>query len=296
MKILIVEDDPISKRLLEAFLIEWGYDIQVAGDGRSAWEVLQNPEAPSIVISDWMMPDMNGVELCKKIRGMNRADYTYFILLTSKGTKEDIVEGLQSGADDFITKPFDRDELKYRVRIGERIISLEQRILQLAKTDPLTGLLNRRAFMDRMAQETQRARRENAPLSLILADIDYFKKINDTYGHQAGDRVLQRFAEQLQEISRPYDLIARYGGEEFILCFPGAGNVDSGAIAERLRKGVAEMEVTLPGNARSVQITASFGAASFAPESDEDVDSVIKRADDALYRAKNNGRNCVCVC
>jgi len=146
MKVLIVEDDPVTKRLLESFLTEWGYDIQVVGDGRAAWEALRDSDAPNLILSDWMMPDMNGVELCKKIRAMKNTDYIYFILLTSKGSRENVIEGLQSGADDFIIKPFNQDELKYRVKIGERIIELERRIMLLAKTDHLTGLLNRRAY------------------------------------------------------------------------------------------------------------------------------------------------------
>ena len=295
MKVLIVEDDPVTKRLLEAFLTEWGYDIQVVGDGRAAWEALQESDAPSLIISDWMMPDMNGVELCKKIRAMGKADYTYFILLTSKGSREDVIEGLQAGADDFIIKPFDQDELKYRLKIGERIIKLEQRILILAETDHLTGVLNRRAFMKRMDQELQRAHRGNAPFSLILTDIDYFKKVNDTYGHQVGDLVLQQFAGRLKKLLRPYDLVARYGGEEFVLCFPGADHANSGIIAERICKAVEEMSVNLPDTNQSIKITASFGTATFVPELKEDVDSMIKKADDALYRAKDEGRNRVCV-
>lgn len=295
MKVLIVEDNLVTKRLLEISLTKWGYGIQVVGDGRAAWEALQEYESPNLIISDWIMPDMSGVELCKKIRDMGKNDYTYFILLTSKGSKEDVIEGLQSGADDFIIKPFDPDELKYRVKIGERIIRLEQRIQRMAKTDHLTGVMNRRAFMERIDQELQRAHRESASFSLILTDIDFFKKINDTYGHQAGDFVLQRFVGQLKKTLRPYDLVARYGGEEFILCFPGAGHVESRLIAERIRKRIEEMTVNLPGTDQSIKITASFGTALFVPEFEEDVDSMIKRADDALYRAKEEGRNRVCA-
>ncbi len=191
MKVLIAEDDPAGRRLLEAFLQEWGYEVRVTSGGREAWGVLQEPEAPSLIISDWMMPDMNGAELCKKIRAMNRADYIYFIMLTSKGEKKDVIEGLQSGADDFIIKPFDQNELKYRVKIGERIVKLEQRVQQLARTDHLTGVLNRRAFMERMEEEVHRFRRENSTFSLIMTDIDYFKRVNDRYGHPAGDLVLK---------------------------------------------------------------------------------------------------------
>jgi len=294
VKVLIAEDDPVGRRLLEAFLQEWGYEVRVTSDGREAWGVLQEPEAPNLIISDWMMPDMDGSELCKKIRAMNRTDYIYFIILTGKGKKEDVIEGLQSGADDFIIKPFDQDELKYRVKIGERIIKLEQHVQQLARTDHLTGVLNRRAFMERMDPELERVRREKVPASLILADIDYFKNINDTYGHQVGDLVLQQLAGQLKNLSRPYDLVARYGGEEFIMWFPGADSHNSRSMGERIRCSLAEMKFKLPDSSQTIQVTASFGTATFQEELEENVDTLIKRADEALYRAKKDGRNRVC--
>ncbi|MBW1827190.1 MAG: response regulator, partial [Deltaproteobacteria bacterium] len=179
MKVLIVEDDPISRRVLEANLLEWNYDVLVTSDGGEAWELIQNPEAPNLVVSDWMMPNMDGLELCRKLREMERSCYTYVIILTAKGNKKDVIKGLEAGADDYLIKPFDRDELRYRLKIGERIIRLERRIMHLAVTDYLTGLLNRRAFMERMEQEVQRSLRENTPFALIMADIDYFKRIND---------------------------------------------------------------------------------------------------------------------
>lgn len=295
MKVLIAEDDAASRRLLEASLHKWGYDVLTTRDGREALEVFQNPEAPSLVISDWMMPDMDGLGLCRKIREMERSGYVYFIILTAEGTKEDVIKGLEAGADDYLLKPFDQQELKYRIGIGKRIVKLEHRIMLLATTDPLTGVLNRRAFMERMEEELHRSHRENASLSLTLADIDHFKMINDRYGHQAGDLVLERFTEQLSKSSRPYDFVGRYGGEEFVICLSGVDALQGRLTAERMRERVEEMKIILPDSSQSIQITASFGVASLSRGSKESLDSLIKRADDAMYRAKREGRNRVCV-
>lgn len=294
MKILIAEDEPVSRRVLEATLQGWGYTVIIAQDGRKAWEIIRSPEAPNLVISDWMMPHMNGLQLCRKIRQTDQSGYIYFIILTAKGNKEDIIAGLEAGADDFLVKPFDHEELKYRIRIGERIIRLEHRILELANTDPLTGILNRRAFMERMEQEIQRSGRDNSPLSFILSDIDYFKKVNDSFGHQAGDLVLQKFSNQLKTSIRPYDVVGRYGGEEFVVCLPGANENQVKYAAERIRRNVEKMEILLPDSSEPIRITASFGAASFQVNSSDHLDALIKRADDAMYKAKNEGRNRVC--
>ncbi len=292
MKVLIVEDDPMSRRLLESFLKDWGYEVISMPDGVQAWEIMRHAEAPSMVISDWMMPAMDGPELCEKIRGMDRPDYTYFILLTAKGNKKDIIEGLESGADDFIVKPFDKQELRSRVKIGERIIKLERRIIHMANTDFLTGVLNRRAFMQRMEEEVNRSLRENKSFSVILMDIDYFKKVNDRHGHQAGDRVLERLACELSKSTRSYDFVGRYGGEEFIICLPDSGMEMSVQIAERMRIKIEALRISLPGDKDPpLRVTASFGVASFLLEGEVGVDPVIKRADDALYMAKSEGRN-----
>ncbi len=294
MKILIAEDEPVSRRVLEATLQVWGYTVIIARNGQEAWEITRSPKAPNLIISDWMMPHMDGLQLCRQIRKMDKSGYIYFIILTAKGKKEDIITGLEAGADDFLVKPFDHEELKYRIRIGERIIRLEHRILELANTDSLTSMLNRRAFMERMEQEINRSGRDNSSLSFILSDIDHFKKVNDSYGHQVGDIVLQKFSNRLKTSIRPYDFIGRYGGEEFVVCLPGADENQAKFAAERIRKQVEEMEILLPDSSKSIRITTSFGVASFQVDSNNHLDDLIKRADDALYRAKNEGRNRVC--
>jgi two-component system, cell cycle response regulator len=246
-----------------------------------------------LLISDWMMPEMDGLELCRRIRAAGIAGYTYFIILTAREKKEDIVKGLEAGADDFLVKPFIPEELKCRVLIGERILDLEKRILQLASTDPLTGIWNRRAFMERLKAELERTARERTSLSIIMVDIDHFKRVNDEHGHQAGDQVLQQFSRRLMELARTYDFLGRYGGEEFIACLPNTNEAQARSIAERLRRGVEEMAISLPGG-ENIPITASFGTAShLAAAGKDDVDRIIKRADDALYKAKREGRNCV---
>ncbi len=295
MRVLICEDDPVSRQLLASFLEKWGYDVVVTNDGKEAWEALQEPAAPGLVVSDWMMPHMDGVELCRKIREKKETSYTYFIILTTKESKRNIIEGLKAGADDFVVKPFDHEELRFRVGIGERILELERRILKLAMTDVLTGVLNRRALMEKLEVEKIRAGRENTSLSLIIADIDHFKKVNDTYGHQTGDLVLQKFSDALMAATRPYDFVGRYGGEEFVICLPGNGQEEAVSTAERIRMRVEGLRVTASGNSASVQITGSFGVASFGLDSQESADSLLRRADKALYRAKSEGRNRVCV-
>ena len=295
MKILIVEDDPVSRRLLEITLGKFGYNVVVTNNGNEALEVFRDSSVPSLVISDWMMPGMDGLELCRNIRRMKKSSYTYFIILTAKGGKEDVIKGLDAGADDFLIKPFNSEELKYRVKIGERIINLEQRILKLATTDSLTGVLNRRAFMERMNEEIQRAKRDGTPISLILMDIDHFKKVNDTYGHQTGDLVLQRVTDQLMDRSRAYDFVGRYGGEEFVICVRSTADIDPQAIAERMRQNIEAQKIVTDQSNKTLRITASFGVGTSRPESDDSLDALIKRTDKALYEAKKNGRNRVCV-
>ncbi len=295
MRVLIVEDEVVSRRLLEVFLVKLGYEVIPVSSGKEALGVLKGPQAPNLVISDWMMPEMDGLELCQKTREIQTAGYIYFIILTSKMDKKDIIKGLEAGADDYLTKPFDQEELRCRIKIGERMVNLERRILELANRDSLTEVLNRRAFIERLQIEIQRSNRECAPLSLILADIDHFKQVNDRYGHQVGDMVLRQFSGELSATVRPYDFVGRYGGEEFLIGLPGVDSQQAGLVAERIRRQVETISFTFPASTDCFCVTASFGVASLRMGSSERPEPLIARADSVMYKAKHEGRNRVCL-
>ncbi|HWP95978.1 MAG TPA: diguanylate cyclase [Syntrophomonadaceae bacterium] len=297
MRILIADDEPISRKMLENSLGSWGYEVVATRDGHEAWEILQGENRPSLAVLDWMMPGMDGVDICRRLREQQSESYVYVILLTARNQTKDIVQGLESGADDYMVKPFHAEELKYRLRIGQRIIEQEQRILRLASTDDLTGLLTRRAFRERLDAEMSRSQREEGNLGIIIGDIDHFKRVNDTFGHLAGDQVLQYVSQRLLESCRIYDFVGRYGGEEFIVGVPGASLLETAEIAERMRYSIEESRITMAGKQETVAITASFGvdAMNLATGRDRQTEEMINAADEALYMAKTNGRNQVVV-
>ncbi|MBI5026534.1 MAG: diguanylate cyclase, partial [Nitrospirae bacterium] len=244
------------------------------------------------VIADWMMPVLDGVELCRKIRLMNEAGYIYFILLTGKDKKEDVVQGLDSGADDYITKPFEREELRVRVMTGMRILELEKRLEELACIDPLMQIRNRRYFHQAIERIHDRARRYSEGYGVIMCDIDYFKKYNDIYGHIQGDNILKTIAETLKETLRLSDEIFRYGGEEIIIILPEQEINDTTIAAERIVRSVESLRIEHKGSEFSI-VTISCGIAAFDKKTDLNSKwiSVVDRADKALYRAKSGGRN-----
>jgi two-component system, cell cycle response regulator len=296
LRILLAEDDLITRKLVQSHLVKWGHEVIVCSDGAEAWRILQGDDPPKLVIVDWMMPEMDGISLCRQIRGNGKRAYTYVILLTARNKREDVVEGLEAGADDYVIKPFDTHELRVRVRAGSRIVQLQQDLIDAlsasefqATHDPLTGLWNRRAILEILQRELDRSRREAAPLGLIMLDLDHFKEINDSYGHQTGDEVLREVGRIMASSLRSYDSAGRYGGEEFLMVLPGCGVEDSRVIAERLRLSSSDNPIEIPGSA--LMVTISLGVATTEGSKEWDTGSLIKAADEALYRAKSSGRN-----
>ena len=296
MKILVAEDDLITRRILEAHLVKWGYAVVMVADGQEAWRLLQQDDAPSLAILDWMMPGMDGTTICREVRKLNRQPYIYLILLTARGYKEHLIEGLEAGADEYLTKPFDPYELKARLRAGARIVELQDSLIQArealreqAMHDSLTHLLNRRASLDFLLSELVRAEREHHPLSLMMVDIDFFKSVNDRFGHLGGDEVLCEVARRLRKSSRTYDIVGRFGGEEFVVVAPGCGAAQGLIRAERLREVVYSQPIPLKD--LSVAVTISVGVATTLDPSRESMEAFLAAADKALYRAKAAGRN-----
>jgi two-component system cell cycle response regulator len=298
MRILIADDSIVSRHLLDATLRKWGYQVVVACDGNEAWAILKSEAAPEIAILDWVMPGLTGPEVCRRVRAKAKEKdiYTYILLLTSKSQREDLIEGMESGADDYLTKPFDQHELKVRLRPGTRIIELQQELISArealrdqATRDFLTHIWNRSSILDILQRELARSSREKRPFGLVIADLDHFKTINDTYGHFAGDAVLREFVRRMTASMRPYDAIGRYGGEEFLFVLPGCDGACLASQAERMRAALADEPMSF--NEESRLITCSFGATSWTPEAGGTEEDLIRVADDALYRAKRQGRN-----
>src|SRR5271167_1974427 len=274
MRILIADDSIVSRHLLEATLRKWGYEVVVACDGLEAWNVLQGENAPRLAILDWVMPGLTGPEVCKRVRESSRgkeANYTYILLLTSKSQREDLIEGMESGADDYLTKPFDQHELKVRLRAGTRIVDLQRELVaareelrEQATKDFLTRIWNRSSILDILQRELARGTREKRPVGVVLADLDHFKLVNDTHGHFAGDAVLREFARRMQSVTRPYDAVGRYGGEEFLIILPGCDQACTASQAERMRAALANETMLI--NDRPHTVTCSFGATTWRPE------------------------------
>jgi diguanylate cyclase (GGDEF)-like protein len=297
MRILLAEDSPVYRHLIGGYLRDWNFEFEVVRDGAQAWTLLEDPKAPALVLLDWVLPHMDGIELCRKIRERSAADrYIYIILLTAKSNKKDLVVAMQAGADDYLVKPFDAEELKARLIAGKRILDLHKELvsareaLRVAATrDFLTRLWNRSEVMAFLERELIRSGRESKPVGIVLLDIDHFKKINDTFGHGGGDAVLKELARLLLDHIRVYDGVGRYGGEEFLLVLPGCELEAAAKRAEEIRRAVATFP--FPVNRGITSLTISMGITVAHHASPSTMESLLQRADEALYRAKNSGRN-----
>ncbi len=294
-RVLIADDDPVSCRLLHSLLTKWGYDATIVSNGIEAQKALRGPTAPRLAIVDWMMPGLDGIQVVRELRAAKHDLYTYVLLLTAKGEKSDILQGLDAGADDYLTKPFDAKQLRARLRVGERILDLQQRLITAlemsefrANHDFLTGLYNRAAIMDFLRRELARCERERNELSILIIDADHFKKINDTYGHPAGDEVLKQLSVRIESALRSYDFLGRYGGEEFLIVAPNCAMADAMCMAERIRKAVASDGFQITDF--QVKVTVSIGVTSICDLVPE-LSAVLRNADHALYAAKEAGRN-----
>ncbi len=293
MRILIAEDDVTSRLLLKRVLENWGYEVTATTDGSEALQALQAEDAPRLAILDWMMPGMDGVDVCRRVRSRETLQPPYIILLTALGDKESVVTGLEAGADDYVGKPYDPDELHARLEVGRRLVELNDELLEaqhaleiLARTDALTGVLNRGAIVMELEREAERAAREGVPLGLGMLDIDHFKLVNDTHGHAAGDAVLCEVVRRVLGVMRPYDSFGRFGGEEFLVLVPGSGERELRDVLERIRSVIGSAAIVVDGH--ELAVTVSLGGATRGRES---ADDLIARADDALYAAKEQGRD-----
>jgi two-component system cell cycle response regulator len=297
MKILIADDETLSRKLLEKILQRAGYDVIAVENGRLAAEQLCQPEGPRLALLDWMMPELDGPGVCREVRRRRKLSYVHMILLTSKESKEDILQGLQSGADDYLIKPCDPEELKARLRTGLRILDLEDKLVEAreemrfkATHDPLTSLFNRGVILDLLGRELARTSREKGCTTLLLGDVDHFKDVNDTYGHAAGDDVLREIARRLLASVRSYDFVGRYGGEEFLIVLNSCNATFAFARAEEIRRAVANTAVQTTRG--PVRVTMSFGLLSSADWGVRAVEELLHETDAALYASKAAGRNC----
>ena len=311
MRVLVAEDDAVSRMILRRAIEKLGHECQAAEDGMEAWKMYRETPGVDVIISDWMMPRMDGLELCNKVRSLmgSREGYTFFIFLTALGDKEHAFEGLRAGADDYLSKPLDRDELRARLIAATRVTSLQRQLTQQkeelerlnrelfrqARTDPLTRLGNRLRLREDLETLRARVNRYGHTYSVVLCDIDSFKLYNDRYGHLAGDEILQRVANALVETLRAGDSSYRYGGEELLAMLAEQTSKSASVAAEKLRAAVEEMSILHEGHPMPGVVTVSAGVATLIPGEDKSTDTLIKEADEALYRAKELGKNRV-VC
>jgi two-component system, cell cycle response regulator len=300
MRILIADDDPLSRRLIQKTLERDGYEVTAVENGRLAADLLCTSDGPRIALLDWVMPELNGPDVCLEVRKNKQNSYVYMVLLTSKEAKEDVIAGLKSGADDYLTKPFNPEEMKARLRTGLRILDLEDRLIKAredmryrATHDLLTSLWNRGIILEHLERELVRSRREQVCTAIILGDLDHFKRVNDTFGHLAGDEVLRETARRLLGSVRSYDLVGRYGGEEFLVILNNCNPAFGFARAEEIRRAIGQHPIQTPVG--PVPVTMSLGLLLSQEWGLQPGEVLLREVDAALYTAKRAGRNCVKV-
>jgi len=297
MKILIADDEVMSRYLLEKTLERAGYQVVAVENGSLAAEHLCKPDGPRLALLDWIMPELDGPSVCRQVRTERAQPYVYMVLLTSKESKQDTVTGLESGADDYLVKPWDPEELKARLRTGQRILQLEDKLVEArenmrfkATHDPLTSLFNRGVIMDLLSRELARTSREQGCTTILLADLDHFKQVNDTHGHVVGDEVLREVAKRLLGSVRSYDFVGRYGGEEFLVVLNNSKAIHALPRAEEIRNAIANFPVQTTRGA--IQVTMSLGVLPTRNSGSRPVEEILQQVDTALYEAKAAGRNC----
>jgi two-component system cell cycle response regulator len=296
VRVLVAEDNPVQRAMLKGLLLQDGHEVTVAQNGVESWEILQSELPPQLAILDWLMPGMSGLEVCQRLRQLEHRPYVFVILLTTNDQREQLLEGLCAGADDYLTKPLDPGVLRARLKVGQRILELQANLIAAkeelrfqADHDSLTGLHNRGATVAQLDREISRARRDRTPLGVIVCDVDHFKRINDTRGHAAGDRALCEVARRITSTVRLYDTVGRVGGEEFLILLPGCDTTRLAIQAERFRQGIANGPLELDG--LPIPMTVSLGGASLNLSKPEGAADLIARADAAMYEAKAAGRN-----
>ena len=297
MQALVVDDSAVYRKLIGDHLRSWGFGVTLAESGSEAWQILQQPDAPKLVLLDWVLPDLDGIELCHRIRKAGSSGpYVYVILLTSNEGRQNMLDAMQAGADDYLVKPFDELELKARLLVGKRILDLQEELVSARESmrhaathDSLTGLMNRGEILGMLQRELERARRERKPVGVILGDVDHFKSVNDTLGHLFGDEALREIGRRLRAQLRVYDGVGRYGGEEFLMILPICDLPNTLLRANELRECIATTPVVCSGEQRL--ITMSMGIAVSNTDGKNDMEALLNQADAGLYAAKENGRN-----
>ncbi|MGH9139502.1 MAG: GGDEF domain-containing response regulator [Vicinamibacterales bacterium] len=303
MRAVIADDDPVTTAVLTRSLQRLGIEVTAASDGSDAWRLLTSTPPPELAILDWMMPGIDGIELCRRIRQEPALSGMYVLLLTGRDARSDLVAGLDAGADDYMIKPIDTEELRARLQVGIRVARLQSRLAdqvselqeardhltRLVSTDVLTELHSRRSWFELGGTEFSRFARYDRSFSVLLMDLDFFKRVNDTYGHDVGDLLLRRFADMLRAECRHSDIVGRLGGEEFALLAPETSIEEAQSLAERICEECRRLVITVPAGA--VRFSCSIGISQSVVD-DDGIERVLQRADTALYEAKRRGRDC----